>query len=218
MPHPLRAKRFLLTYSQVTNVAFTASNLADWLFTHHEPTWLEVAQEFHQDGGIHFHVCIIFDNVKRGPMGMFDYLLHHPNIEVIGHGQANLQRVRKYIRKTDPEVDDFFEARGEVPSYSDITETERYGWGRILREATTIDEFCALVKEHHPKEWVLRHHDILAFASNNYNSPSAYVPEWPRESYTVPAEVDDWVANVLGEVCLSFAPSPGRAFSLSVGS
>lgn len=208
MPSQLRNKRYLLTYSQVNNhVAFTVDTLADFLESF-EPIFVEVVKEFHADGGTHYHAVIAFEQVKRGPMSTFDFLLHHPNIQPINYGAGNLRDTRAYLRKSLPaepaEQADRWAERGEVPAYSE--EAECYGWGRVLREATNQDEFCQLVKKHHPKEWVLRHHDILAFAQANYNSPSSYVAEFPRESYTVPQQMDDWVANVLGEVSYFLCP------------
>jgi len=223
----LNAQRFFLTYSQAD---LSIDDLADFLFNTHHPSWLEVANEQHADGGQHFHVVIVFPARFQGQMGCFDFEDHHPNIQTIKHGKRDIFRVRHYIRKEEkaahsPEHNaapcDYTGeplTRGDVPPYSATTECLDYG--AILDRATDSADFLKLVRQHRPADFVLRNDAIEQFASHHFNAPSVYVPKYAADSFVVPAAVDEWMEQVFSEVsCVGNylgAPSPEHLFLIEL--
>lgn len=192
-------KRAFLTYSQVGDNDGTA--LAEHLFRElsNDPLWLELSSELHEDGGLHFHVVLVWEQPFRGNEQSFDWNGLHPNIKPILGGERGLERVRKYIRKDLTENPDaLFIVRGDAPPY--VTSAERITWGHVLEENHTAADFLQAVRHAFPKEYVLRHNDLLSFAQIHFNAPDEYVPRWPRDAYTVPQELDDWVAEVFEQV------------------
>lgn len=209
-------QRCFLTYSQCN---ISANVLADFLFTF-GPVWLEVAAETHADGAQHLHAVVVWGERYRGRTDTLDIQGFHPNIEAVRHHQKDIYRVRHYIRKEEKEhhlaathrhraCDYTGEpiARGIPPPY--VEKTERLDFGGILAVATTSAEFLDLVREHQPKEFVLRNDAICSFARDYFTRPAEYIPPYPRESYVVPPELDQWVEEVFSEVS---TPSPGYFF------
>lgn len=202
------AQRFFLTYSQCG--LLSRNDLADYLYEEHSPLWLELAREEHQDGGQHIHCVIVFESRFQKNMSCFDYEGFHPNVAVIKHGHADLYRCRHYIRKGEQEAHDprhkgtvcsYTEEpvhRGEVPEY--LEKAERYGWGDILESARDADEFKQLVRKHKPADYVLRNDAIEQFAAHHFSAPQTYTPTFEKDTFVVPAQVDQWLAEVFGEV------------------
>jgi len=206
----LNAQRFFLTYAQCADLS--QSDLADFLYDTHSPSWIELAREVHADGGHHIHVVIIFGARFQGQMGSFDYEGYHPNIETIKHGKRDIYRVRHYIRKEDKETHSEKHhdgpccysgvpyTRGAVPVYTD--ETERLSYGDILDKSTTAAEFLDLVRRYQPADYVLRNDAIEQFAAYHFTAPQEYTPAFAPDSFVVPHEVDEWMAEVFNEVSL----------------
>lgn len=193
------AQRFLLTYSQVPADAFDANQLATFLYgIVGEDGWVEVNRELHQDLGLHYHALAVFRARYRGRLDSFDFNGRHPNFKVVRRGKSDLGKVRDYIRKDGVE---HLQLRGNVPDYEPaaVEETERHCWGDLL-ESPTQAEFMANCALWFPKDYILRNDDLVRFAFTHYNTPSEYVPQWPRDAYTVPAAADEWVIDVLRQV------------------
>jgi hypothetical protein len=196
MPYSVRGKNFLLTYPAAQNyVGLLDTAIADRLIET-GCLWVEVVLEFHADGTPHYHAVVSFTNTYSGYAEDFAVGGCAPDIQTIQRGREHMARSRAYLRKGPNDVLQRGCLEG-VPSYD---APERYSWGKLLADATSQQDFCSLVAQHFPKEWVLRHHDILAFASDNYNSPANYTPIWPRESYTLPAHADAWVEENITRV------------------
>jgi len=193
----LDALRFFITWAQIPEDELaTTDTVAEFLHEFHDgDNWVEVCEEFHQDDGRHFHAVVVFDRRYRGTMASFDFAGRHPNIIPIKNGTSDLARTRKYLRKDGGE----FAFRGPVPDY--VAPTERHSWGELLR-SPDAGSFLVNASQWFPKEYILRYHELAAFAQHHFNAPSTYVPEFPRESFVVPAEADDWVAQCLGEVSI----------------
>lgn len=222
MPARLNAQRFFLTYSQVTDWEFTENSLADFLSSLPHFHWCEVAEEEHQDGGYHFHAVVVFQRRFQRGMHAFDLNGFHPNIEVIKNATTDLYRVRHYIRKGDrpnhsvsshEEEPCTFTAvpvgRGEVPDY--VAPTKRIDWGDILDTATDAETFLQLVRTNKPADYVLQFDNIKAFAQHHFDHPSEYVSPYEQESFITTPELDDWVQNVLRQVCSHFTTGSLRA-------
>lgn len=197
--------RYLLTYSQINVENVTSAQLADFLADRHSSSstaiWAEVNRESHDDGGDHYHAIVIFSGRFRGRMSSFDIAGYHPNIKSIRDGGRNLRQSREYIVKHG-EWD--YETRGELPESDtpNFGTTKRDPWHDIVG-APTADEFMALAMSKAPREYVTRHFDLLAYCQHRYNTPGIHVPKFPPESYVVPGEINDWLAEVFGEVSTS---------------
>jgi len=190
----LNAQQFFLTYSQVTNFDLTGLNT---FLNGKIATWHEIGEEHHEDGGIHYHAIITFPNRYQGTFTSFDLNGHHPNIKSMRPGAKSLQKTRDYIRK---EGGGF--AQGGVPPPYTPTAV-KFSWGDVLCQSTDVDDFLRNMREHFPKEYILRYFDLIAFAQIEYNRPAIYESPYDMESFVVPAEINDWVTEVFGEVCLT---------------
>jgi len=211
-------QRFFLTYSQAADVC--QSELADFLHALTEDNWLELCQENHQQEGIHYHVVICFEERFQHPLNIFDFDGCHPNIQPIKNGGPDLLRCRHYLRKgPDRRKEDEHSIkdhkstpcdytgevidRGEPPEY--VCATGRLTWGDILEASTDTDSFLSLARQHRTADYVLRHQQLRDFAEYNFNKAPTYTPEFPRESYIIPPDLDEWVKEVFSEV--SFIPA-----------
>jgi len=199
MPPRLDAKRFFLTYAQVGDT--DPEDLLAHLASVHSPLWIELSLEHHQDGNAHIHAVIAYAQRFRGYMDCFDFAGYHPNIQVVRQGKKDLHRVRRYIRKGDDGAGDAVPlVHGEVPVYGDAEETGGLSWGDILDVSQDSEEFKRLVRLHKPADFVLRNDAIEHFASHYYNAPQVYTPQFPADSFVVPDAVDQWMAEVFGQV------------------
>lgn len=200
----LDAQRFLLTYSQVPLASELNENTLVEFLQHRSThfVWAEANHEFHADGGHHFHAIVVFDRRYRGNMDAFDFAGIHPNIQTIKSGRADLKRCRVYIRKDGT---DRLATMGDAPDIDAMhpEAVERNSWHDLLSSTTQAD-FMENAAAWFPKEYILKYHDMASFAQHHYNAPSDYVGQYLRESFTVPTEADDWVAQVLGEVIFVF--------------
>lgn len=209
----LNGLRYFLTYAQVNDANFNCDTFADALQLL-QPSWLEIVQEHHQDDGIHYHAVIVFSSRRQQTMAYFDVGGYHPNIRSIKNGGRDLYYRRHYLRKGDLPAHDTAHkdhdceyttevtARGAVPPYSTVDTAERDDWGSIVEQSVNRHEFLERIKQSYPKDFVLKNDNIEAFASKYYSQPEEYVPKYPRETYTVPAVVDEWVAECFSEVSL----------------
>lgn len=199
MPRAVAVKRlnalsFFLTYSQVTNFSLTDLNT---FLNGKTPTWHEIGEEHHEDGGLHYHAIIAFPSRYQGTFDSFDLHGHHPNIKSIRPGAKSLYKTRNYIRKEDGN----FASGGVPPAYAE--EAVKFSWGDVLNESTDVDDFLRNMRDHFPKEYILRHFDLIAFAQKEYNRPSIYESPYDCESFLVPAAVNDWITEVFGTVRLA---------------
>jgi len=209
----LNGIRYFLTYSQVNDENLDLDHLADALLLT-GPHWLEAAEEHHQDGGRHFHVVIVYKTRRQQAVSTyFNVAGFHPNIKAIRNGGKDLYHRRHYIRKEekgthDPSHKDedcdyagIPTVRGDVPPYSSTDAPERDDWGAIVEQSGSRAEFLDRVRSAFPKDFVLKYDAIEHYAQRFYNTPSEFVPKYTRDSFTVPAELDEWVANTFAEVC-----------------
>lgn len=221
MPRVARTngQRFFLTYSQAADIC--QSELADFLHNLADAdNWLELCQENHQQEGIHYHVVICFEDRFQHPLDVFDFGGCHPNIQPIKNGGPDLLRCRHYLRKGENrrkedehslkehkntpcdytgEVID----RGQVPVY--VCEAGRFTWSDILSSSTDTEDFLSLCKKHRTADYVLRHQQLRDFADYEFSKVTTYTPQFPRESYIIPPDLDEWVKEVFSEV--SFIPA-----------
>lgn len=190
---PIDGQRFLLTYSDVADPAFTTAGLADFLWTF-SPSYVESGKEYHQNGTPHYHVYIEFrDRFRSNSVAAFDFLGRHPNIKGVTRGIRSITKVREYVRKEGGE----FEVRGVAPP---LGQAERHTWYSVLHESPNFDEFMSACQSHFTKDFILRHDDLERFAQGFYNKPSTYVNPYEQDSWIVPQRALSWVNDVFAEV------------------
>jgi len=197
----LAAKKFFLTYSQVGDDAdFHSVSLANFLFEFPYVDYVRVNRELHQDGGIHYHAVITFTRRYQGVVATcFNFRERHPNIRTLRTRRYEFNCLEYVVKYGDA----FLVDRGTIPSADDLTPAKRNPWGDALESSSTVAEFMQAIEHDDPKSFCLRYFDLLAFANHRFNAPSTYIPEFPRDSFTVPEAADQWVTDVLGEVYLA---------------
>lgn len=213
----LDGQRFLLTYSQVgenheVNTVSIGNYLSDLPHFH----WCEIAREYHQDGNPHYHVVLVFRRRFQRHMGAFDVHGRHPNVKAIRNGGLDLFRARHYIRKGDnaPHSAENHEEAcnytyepdpvGTVPRYT--VPQPRLSWGEILDGASNVDDFLRGIRQHYPRDYVLRFENVLTFAQQHFSRPYDYIPARQPEEFRVPDELDEWVESVLRQVRRTRSP------------
>lgn len=204
--------RFLLTWSAVTDLSISVATIITHILSFSDPDWIEVCQEFHEDGAPHYHAIVVYESRIRRTLTAFNLPDFNANVAVIAAGRKHLHDTRAYIRKELAETAAknteegriLWDTHGNPPPFDPNWEPEETGrnhWGEAL-QAATQDEFLEVVRRNHPREYVVHYFNILAFAQHHYNVASTYVPEYPADSFRVPAAMHDWVDEVLGEVSI----------------
>jgi len=197
----LDAQRFLLTYSSCEGVQFSAKRIAESIYAKTPtPEYVEVARELHEDGTPHYHAFISFPSRFRGTMRAFDFEGKHCNVRTVARGKQHVQRSRQYIRKPGHDQEGWFHQLGVPPPFSE--EDDGNAWS-IALQCSSSAEFLEVIKRRQPREYILRYHDLVAFAQFHFNAPSDYESPYDCESFVVPTEVNEWIAEVFGEVCLT---------------
>lgn len=208
----LNGLRYFLTYAQVNDPDQSVDTFADALFAL-SPVWVEVCREYHQDDGIHYHAVIVFKQRRQQPVATyFNVLGYHPNIRAIKNGGKDLYYRRHYLRKEEKDKHDTSHkdepcdytgvptARGDVPPYSTVDQAGSDDWGSIVEQSACRDEFISRIRSAYPKDFVLKYDAIEHYAQRFYNAPTQYVPQYPRETFSVPSVVDEWVTECWSEV------------------
>lgn len=210
------AQRYFLTYSQVDDNDFTSDSLADFLFgLDPEPLFVETIQESHENQGRHFHAVLCFRQRFQRETTIFDFLGRSADIKGIRNGGVDLYNRRHYIRKGDiAKADEHTPAshksiecdysaeptvRGVPPTYSSGVPAKP-SWGDIVNDSATEEEFLDRVRSDFPREWVLRHDQIVSYATKWYHRAPPFAPQFPEESFVIPDEIDTWVQECIDKV------------------
>lgn len=165
----LQAKNFLLTYSQCNA---SKEELLEFLKTKGHVAEYCIGQEHHEDGGLHLHAWVSFkEKVRTTDTRYFDLREFHPNILRARSKKGSIE----YCSKEDPEP---------LESYQ-----QKRSYGDILAEAETEEQFLAMVRESHPRDYVLCYDRIKSMSSNHFKvDVEPYVPRFT--SFTnVPLEL-----------------------------
>lgn len=190
------ATSFLLTYAQCTDPEFNCLSLGNFLDGKH-PTWYEIGEEHHEDGNLHYHAIIAFPQRYQGTYDSFDFLGRHPNIKGLRPGAKSLANTRTYIRKEGGN----FRSGGVPPPF--VEEAKKWTWADVLNESTDVDNFLANMRVAFPRDYILRHWDLISFAQKEYDHREVYESPYDCESFIVPEAVNDWITEVFGTVCLT---------------
>lgn len=68
------------------------------------------------------------------------------------------------------------------------------GWGTLIAESTTKEDFFAKVKESHPRDFILNM-EKLEYAANKLFPTQAqqYIPQYAPEDFVITPEMQQWV-------------------------
>lgn len=199
MPAPrefrFAAKQVFLTFSQVCD-HFTKESAYFTIAERFSIDRYTLGEENHENGGRHIHACFVFTmKVESRDPRFFDINCgicendHHPNIETIRRGKANLYRVEDYCKKQDP---------------NPMTNVEPVKtWGEIMSESSTQEEYLSLIQRHYPREFCLSLERLKSSAEYLYPSTRKNTIDefvWP-EGTDIP---DCWQA--ISERSLTWEP------------
>lgn len=116
----IQGKHIFLTYPRAENIESKAHLL--WALRDKIPTPLNwaIAQENHQDGGIHYHCLLSYANrIDIRDVAFFDYNGHHPNIQ----SARSQKQVLAYVIKDDADpLVHGFDLRQEDDIYTIVQE------------------------------------------------------------------------------------------------
>lgn len=175
MSFRVNAKNFFLTYPQCSQ---SKEYLLEFLLgLEPSPIYALVSAELHEDGSPHLHSFISYQK-KRDIRSQtyFDLAGNHPNIQA-ARDAANTIR---YIKKDG----DFIESG--IPPI-----TTKRSWSECLT-AETKEQFFDLVKQISPRDFVLQHDKLSAYANHKYARSDTYSPEFPTSSFCVPTNLQHW--------------------------
>lgn len=140
-----------------------------------------VAQEHHEDGGLHLHVFVRFTRkFDSRNERVFDYDEYHPNIQC----PRSPKSCYEYCKKADDECIDTFPA-----GYGTI----KRKWGDIISDSQTKDDFLAAVVEHYPRDAALSWRRLGEFCESRYREYSPdYQPTYQESAFRIPECIADW--------------------------
>lgn len=186
----VRAKTFIITYPQVNNgddqhefdsdLQETPGNYREFAESRlGDICCARFGREHHEDGGIHYHMFIGLSEATtiRSP-DWLDYLGKHPNIKSVRYTPGT---VWDYVGKEGDICYEFGERPGMGNDSGDNRQLKRTR-DDAFREAlssTSKEEFLEKLKEMAPRDYVVCHGNIRAYAE------WAYSPEQP--GYEPPA-------------------------------
>lgn len=177
MVFQLNAKRVLLTYprSDFSIGEFKSHAISNW-----SAVSGLVCSEEHEDGCLHRHALLLFDKPfrSRDPT-CFDYLGRHPNIV---SGIRSMKACIEYVKKGDDYI-----------SWGTI---DRLSWSDIIDKAESSEDFVQLMREHYPKELILRYDSIVSFASKWFEragDPFKFSSSF--RSFVVPESIEEWLSS-----------------------
>lgn len=180
-----RTSRFRLQFTHVLLTYARSGDLTKEALETHLRTllpdktkWVSAAKELHQDGEPHLHAVLSL-NARHDLRNarFFDWMGKHPNITK----HNGWKKPVEYIRKDGDYC-------GDHPETAD-----RLGYGDLVSKATGPSDFAALVLQHHPRDAVLFHDRIQAFANAHWTTPSE--PYVHPEEFTfrpLPRPLLDW--------------------------
>jgi len=185
MSPPFRfcAKQVFLTYSQICEHVTKETIYFD-MEARYPLKRYTLGEETHEDGGRHIHACFVFEvKIDTKDCRFFDLNCgncakdHHPNIEPIKRGKANILRVETYCIKEDP---------------NPLTNVEPIKtWGEIIQESSTAEEYLSLVKKNYPRDFCLSLERLKSSAKHLFGGAKPNTLEdftWPPEQ----DEPDAW--------------------------
>lgn len=143
-----------------------------------------VAQERHEDGGLHLHAVISFSRKYNSRVSTrFDFEGHHPNIQPV----RVLRDVIAYISKDPIQL---------VTTHPQLGETRRT-YGDIVANSTSTSEAEQAIKLWYPRDWLL-FGDRIRTALNLHFRPQEEIYSTPTGLQFVPKlpfGLENWLVN-----------------------
>ncbi|QGH72417.1 MAG: Rep protein [CRESS virus sp. ctpVY4] len=192
VPHPLQwnSKQFFITWPRCPIPAPVAlEDIINILYgrqRQRESFHIRMAQEEHDDGGLHLHAFIRLDKALRfRNSSLFDLQHYHPNIQ----GVRNTVAVLAYVSKDGNYVD---HGHPEPLGYLDHGDAQPQGrvskWSAIVG-AETREEFMDAIKTAAPRDYVLSLERIKFYADYRYAVDTPIYAHDPTLVFNLPARV-----------------------------
>lgn len=202
IPGRLNVTHCLLTYPQST---LNKEELAHFLFDKQQVKAVKVAQEQHEDGGIHFHAYVVFQKrTQFNPATFFDFNGEHPNIKSVKQRVGYARPVVEYLDKEDenpislPEGYAFL-----VPnkrSFKDVA-------GDAIKAGSKKEAIDLIIAEN-PDKYLIYGRQIKDNLSDFFKPERPRFKPRPLESFRIPAAITNWISGNLQQ------PRPERPLSL----
>lgn len=163
----LRAKTFLLTYAQINDAAPSFFDRADahWKFIqclNGTPTRYRMGRELHEDGGVHCHVFISWeDPIRTRNQRIFDYAGTHPNIKTV---RGTPEKAWDYAGKDD----DIVYEHGSRPGTDGTSRTRRDDIFLSAFDQPTKEEFLEHIRKNAARDYSLYHGTLERLADKWY--------------------------------------------------
>jgi len=152
MPFRFNAKKLFVTYPQANELSI--ERVRDF-YVELGCTYYTIGQEVHADGDKHFHGFIEWSNVfDTRDERKFDIDGQHPNVQ----SARNASHVYQYCIKGG----DFISNRQCPPA-----ETNRRKFNDVV-DAETADAFWTMMREEHPRDYILNHERLEYYAAKRY--------------------------------------------------
>jgi len=169
MPSPFRisSRAFFITYPQCT---LSPKRIAEFSATKGALTYSLVVRELHEDGHPHLHALLIFaDKLTIRSQAAFDVEGFHPNLQAA----RDRTHIKNYCLKGEPSGEDLHET-GTFDAGHRGSAT-RAAWEAAVN-AKTADEVMAAVALASPRDFLLCHDRVKAYAETKKLSNQPYVP------------------------------------------
>lgn len=181
MSFRLQARHIFLTYPRCDLSKEALLSFFEQKFLPEYPFDYVIAQEKHEDGGLHLHAVVSFKKKRdiRRP-DYFDVSGQHPNMQAC----RDFKKSREYCRKDG----DYIE-RLDTPELS--------SWSAIVSESDSKEAFLKRCCEERTRDYVLSLERLEYFANKHYRPDVAKYQGRPLDSFNVPVALDDWVSGNL---------------------
>lgn len=163
-------------------------------------SWL-VAQEHHQDGGLHYHCFLQFPtDYRTRNTGCFDIQgwggqIYHPNFQTIRDIKAWIDYCKKEGGLCAEDTSQLRLPRTRAPkkTYLDVREA-----------SATKEEYLANMEREFSRDFVLYRDKIIAYADFSYAPPEViYEPTYTE--FNIPDALSEWVSESLVSLKIIFS-------------
>jgi len=184
MPDPqfrIQTSTLFLTYAQCPITKETLLQELHELFAISE---YAIAQEHHSDGHMHLHAFLKLETkIHKRDATFADVQGYHPNIT----SPRSVKAVINYVMK-----DGHYIASDGIKELLD-----KKGYGQLIKEAITAEEFLAAVERHYPRDLVLGYDKLKAFVEYKYadKQPIFLSPFTSLNFVDVCPEMTDWALS-----------------------
>lgn len=178
MTFRFNAKRLFATYPQANTL--TKEEIYEFYKQSLLAKTCIIGEETHADSGRHFHVYVEWERPYcTRSARCFDIRDYHPNCQSV----RNKSAVINYVTKEDNTFGDTGDVLG--------TDGER-----ALADAETADEFWAIARRKHPRDYVVNLEKLEYFVSKKFKQdPEPYRSEF--SDFNITDELTTWINDQL---------------------